>query len=93
MKRLGLDKDPKGAFLPVDRRPRVFDRPDLVARVYKQFTGAVIEVITKKTEDYFGQKCIAYATKLEFQERNKPHHQCLIWLEDGILEDMDEIDE
>ena len=85
MNHLGLDTDHKGAFLPVDRRPRVFGRPDLVVRVYNQFTRAVMEAITKKTENYFGQNCIAFATKLEFQERNTPHHHCLIWLEDGVL--------
>ena len=31
---LGLDTDQKSAFAPVDGRPRVFDRPDLVARAY-----------------------------------------------------------
>ena len=66
MMRLGLETDHKGAFLPVDRRPIVLDRPDLVARVYNQFTGSVMEALSIKTEDYFGLKSIAFATKLEF---------------------------
>jgi len=52
-----------------------------------------MERVTKNTEQYFGRKCIAYAAKLELQERNTPHHHFLIWLEGGLLEDIDEVDD
>ena len=60
--------------------------------MYNQFSHAVLNVVTKKSREYFGYQCIAYATKLEFQERNTPHHHLLLWLDCGILEDIDEVD-
>ena len=48
--------------------------------------------LEKTSEEHFGLKCIAIAAKLEFQERNTPHHHILLWLEGGVLEDVDVID-
>ena len=78
MDQLGLDTDHKSAFTPVDGRQRAVDRPDLVPRVYNEFSHVVLKVITKKNREYFGYECAAYATKLEFQERNMPHHHQLL---------------
>ena len=52
----------------------------------------VMTELEKNAEHYFGRKCIAIACKLEFQARNTPHHHILLFLEGGVLEDMDEID-
>ena len=52
-----------------------------------------MEAIKKKIDDFFGQNVHNLCTKLEFQERNTPQHHSLIWLEDGVREHMDEIDE
>ena len=92
MDKLGMDIVNKSAFTPVTGIPRVFDRPDLMAHVYNPFSHAIFQRITKQAEDYFGFKCVAYPTKLEFQERNKPHHHGLFWLECGVLEDVDAVE-
>ena len=92
MDKLGMDIVNEGAFKPVTEIPRVFDRPDLMARVYNQFSHAFFQRITKQAEDCFGFKCVAYSTKLEFQERNTPHHLGFFWLECGVLDDFDAIE-
>ena len=94
MERLGLDTTNWSAFSPMDHKSRVFDRPDLVARIYNQFIHAVMTQITIKAEEYFvNHKCVAYAAELEFQARNTPHHHIFLWLDCGLLEDPDEIDQ
>ena len=92
MEKLRMEIVNKGAFTPITGFPRVFDLPDLMARVYNQFSHAIFQRIKEQTEDYFGFKCVAYSTRLEFQERNTPHHHGLFWLECGVLEDVDAIE-
>jgi len=48
--------------------------------------------ITKNAQECLGRRCIAFAAKLELQERNAPHHDVLLWREGGLLEDIEEID-
>ena len=87
--RRGLDNGHTGAFTPQADKPRPFDRPDVVARVYNQYANAVMHQLEKKSKVIFGLRCIAIAGKLEFQENNTPHHHILLWLEGGVLEDID----
>uniref|UniRef100_A0A914Z2E1 Helitron helicase-like domain-containing protein n=1 Tax=Panagrolaimus superbus TaxID=310955 RepID=A0A914Z2E1_9BILA len=54
------------------------DRPDLVARVFKQKKDYLINLISK--EGYFG-KCKAYVYTIEFQKRGLPHAHILVTLE------------
>ncbi|KAI0560136.1 Helitron helicase-like protein [Gracilaria domingensis] len=92
MKRLGLENDNTGALSPQGNRPRPFDRPDLVARVYNQYDNAIMTDLQKNSEAIFGLKCIGIAAKLEFQERNTPQHHILLWLEGGTIDDPEIID-
>ncbi|KAI0559822.1 Helitron helicase-like domain containing protein [Gracilaria domingensis] len=92
MKRFGLDNDNTGAFSPQGNRSRPFDRPDLVARVYNQYANSIMTDLHKNSEAIFGLKCIGIAAKLEFQERNTPHHHILLWLEGGTMDDPEIID-
>ena len=43
LNKLGMDTVNKSAFTPVTGIPRVFDRPDLMARVYNQFSHAIFQ--------------------------------------------------
>uniref|UniRef100_A0AC35GIV3 Helitron helicase-like domain-containing protein n=1 Tax=Panagrolaimus sp. PS1159 TaxID=55785 RepID=A0AC35GIV3_9BILA len=54
------------------------DRPDLIARVFKQKKDYLIHVISK--EGYFG-KCKAHVYTIEFQKRGLPHAHILVTLE------------
>uniref|UniRef100_A0A914Z3L6 Helitron helicase-like domain-containing protein n=1 Tax=Panagrolaimus superbus TaxID=310955 RepID=A0A914Z3L6_9BILA len=54
------------------------DRPDLVARVFKQKKDYLINLISK--EGYFG-KCKAHVYTIEFQKRGLPHAHILVTLE------------
>ena len=56
-----------------------YDRPDLVARVFKLKKDALIKHITK--HGIFG-KAIAHVYTIEFQKRGLPHMHLLIFLED-----------
>ena len=86
MGRLGLDIEHRNTFTPHADKPRVFDRPDLVARAYNQHINEILHELETNSEEYFGRKCLAIAAKLEFQQRNTPHHHILLWLEGGVLE-------
>ena len=88
MHRIGLDNEHTGAFTPQADKPRPFDRPDVVARVCNQYSHAVMHQLEKKSKYIFGLRCIAIGGKLEFQERNTPHHHILLWMEGGVLEDI-----
>ena len=92
MRRMGLDTENRSAFQPQGDRPRVFDRPDLVARVYNQQANAFMKDLKDNSFEYFGRHCVGITGKLEFQARNTPHHHILLFLEGGLLDDMDEID-
>ena len=59
-----------------------------VTRAYKNFSHSVLNIITKKSLEYFGYECVAYETKLEFQERIAPHHHLFCGLVAGILEHL-----
>ncbi|KAI0559299.1 hypothetical protein FGB62_159g05 [Gracilaria domingensis] len=48
--------------------------------------------LQRNWESIFGLKCIGIAAKLEFQERNTPHHHIPLWLEGGTMKDFEIID-
>ena len=92
LERLGLDTSSVGKFDSSGRRPSVYSRPDLVARVWNQFRNDFVLDVTKHAQEYFGKACIAYCWKEEYQSRYFPHVHMLLWLEGGIFEDPAEID-
>ncbi|EFI26531.1 hypothetical protein CC1G_15819 [Coprinopsis cinerea okayama7 len=55
-----------------------FDRPDLVARVFKLKKDALLEDIYRN--DMFG-KAVAYVYTVEFQKRGLPHVHILVFLD------------
>ncbi|CAE1303705.1 unnamed protein product [Acanthosepion pharaonis] len=59
----------------------VYDRPDLIARVYHLKLGKVMDVITKG--QVLGAVCCRMHT-IEWQKRCLPHSHILIWLCDKI---------
>jgi PIF1-like helicase/Helitron helicase-like domain at N-terminus len=92
MERLGLDVVHRSSFTPVTNRPRVFDRPDLIARVWNQFQHEVFCEVTENADDYFGRQCIASCWRQEYQSRYIPHAHALIWLEGGVIDDPAAVD-
>lgn len=68
-----------------------FDRPDLVARVFKRKVSKLIELLT--VHKILGE-IKGYLYTVEFQKRGLPHIHMLIYLEDGsIVKNIDNIDE
>jgi hypothetical protein len=66
------------------------DRPDLVARVFKQKKNDLINQIYK--EGVFG-KAVARVYAIEFQKRGLPHVHLLVWLDqDSKMRTPDDID-
>ena len=76
----------------MESRLSEFDRPYLVSWAFTEFSHAVLKVITKKIWNYFGFECVAYTTRLEFQERNSLHYHVLMWLYCKIVKDPYEVD-
>ena len=64
MKRLGFDIQHTGAFTPQGSKPRPFDRPDIIARVYNQFANNILRDLEKHSDQIFGRDCVAIAAKL-----------------------------
>lgn len=91
MGHLRLEIENKSSFTPKGSLSRVFDRPDLMSQVYNQFLREVLSEICKSIERYFGHTCLAYSTKLEFQERNTPLHHGLFCLDYGVIKFVEEI--
>lgn len=88
MERLGLDIGNRSTFTPRGSRPRLFDRPDLTARVYNQFSNNLMREMDSNSEEFFGPKCVGMASKLECHERNTLHYHIMVILEGGRLEDL-----
>lgn len=92
IKRLCLDNEKRASFTRESDKFRPFDRPDIVARVYKQYVNSILKELQSNSEVLFGFKCIGIDPKLEFQERNTPHYHVLLWLEGARIEDLEVTD-
>lgn len=91
LKNLGLDIQNSSKLIPAGDTPRLFDTPNITARVYNQFTNTVWKDPMENLEQYFCTKWLGFAGKLEFQAPNTPHHHILFFLQGAVIDNLTKI--
>lgn len=49
--------------------------------------------LPKASEQYFGTRCLGNLDKLVFQARSTPQHHFLLFKKDGVIDDVDQVDD
>lgn len=58
---MGLGIVNRNGIYPAGGKPRVYDRPEIIAPVYIQFANDLIKHLANKSEEYNGNKCLGMA--------------------------------